>query len=95
MKLTGRALADLLAADLSELDLVAIMVDAVSFADHLCVVALGIDIAGTKHPLGLVEGSTENTTAVRSLLVGLRDRGLDVTKPVLAVLDGAKHSRRP
>ena len=27
---------------------------------------------------------------VRGLLVGLRDRGLDVTRPILAVLDGAK-----
>ncbi len=88
--MTETALADLLAADLTGLDLVAIMIDGVHFADHLCVVALGIDIDGTKHPLALVEGSTENTTLVRGLLVGLRDRGLDVTKPILAVLDGAK-----
>jgi putative transposase len=88
--MTEHALADLLAADLSGLDLVAIMIDGVHFADHLCVVALGIDIDGTKHPLALVEGSTENTTLVRGLLVGLRDRGLDVTRPILAVLDGAK-----
>ncbi|MGH3588861.1 MAG: IS256 family transposase [Pseudonocardia sp.] len=90
VKLTETALTDLLAKDLSELDLVAIMIDGVHFADHLCVVALGIDIGGTKHPLAVVEGSTENTTLVRSLLVGLRDRGLDVTKPILAVLDGGK-----
>jgi putative transposase len=88
--MTEHALADLLAADLSGLDLVALMIDGVHFADHLCVVALGIDIDGVKHPLALVEGSTENTTLVRGLLVGLRDRGLDVTKPILAVLDGAK-----
>jgi transposase-like protein len=88
--MTEHALADLLAADLSNLDLVAIMIDGVHFADHLCVVALGIDIEGTKHPLALVEGSTENTTLVRGLLVGLRERGLEVTKPILAVLDGAK-----
>jgi putative transposase len=88
--MTETALSDLLAADLSELDLVAIMIDGVHFADHLCVVALGIDIDGTKHPLALVEGSTENTTLVRGLLVGLRERGLDVTRPILAVLDGAK-----
>src|SRR3954449_2569865 len=87
---TEHALADLLAADLSGLDLVAIMIDGVHFADHLCVVALGIGIDGVKHPLALVEGSTENTTLVRGLLVGLRDRGLDVTRPILAVLDGAK-----
>ena len=45
-----------------------------------------------KHPLAPIEGSTENTTLVRGLLVGLRDRGLDVTRPILAVLDGAKGS---
>jgi transposase-like protein len=88
--MTETALTDLLATDLSGLDLVAIMIDGVYFAEHLCVVALGIDADGTKHPLALVEGSTENTTVVKSLLVGLRDRGLDTSKPVLAVLDGAK-----
>jgi transposase-like protein len=90
VKLTETALADLLGADLSGLDLVALMIDGVYFAEHLCVVALGIDIEGTKHPLGLVEGSTENTTVVKTLLSGLRDRGLDTTRPILAVLDGAK-----
>lgn len=88
--MTETALSDLLAKDLSEVDLVALMIDGVYFAEHLCVVALGIDIDGTKHPLGLVEGSTENTTVVKTLLVGLRDRGLDTTRPILAVLDGAK-----
>jgi putative transposase len=87
---TETALAGLLAADLSELDLVALMIDGVHFADHLCVVALGIGIDGTKHPLGVVEGDTENTTVVKDLLVGLRDRGLDTTRPILCVIDGAK-----
>jgi transposase-like protein len=87
---TESALAELMAADLSELELVAIMVDGVNFAQHLCVVALGIAVDGTKHPLGLVEGDTENATVVKRLLVSLRDRGLDTTKPTLFVLDGAK-----
>jgi putative transposase len=87
---TERALAQLMAADLAGLDLVAVMVDGVGFAEHLCVVALGIGIDGTKHPLALVEGSTENATLVRDLLVGLRERNLDVTQPILAVLDGSK-----
>src|SRR3954453_9429416 len=90
VKATETALAELLAADLSELDLVAIMVDGVHFAEHCCVVALGIDAEGAKHPLALAEGSTENTTLVRGLLADLRERGLDTTKPILAVLDGSK-----
>jgi putative transposase len=61
---TETALADLLAADLSGLDLVALMVDGVHFGEHICIVALGIDIDGLKHPLSLVEGSTENATLV-------------------------------
>ena len=87
---TETALAELLDRDLSGLDLVVLMVDGVHFADHLVVVAMGIAIDGTKHPLALAEGSTENATLVTDLLVGLRDRGLDVTKPVLVVIDGSK-----
>jgi len=91
---TERALAELLAADLSGLDLVALMVDGIRVAEHTCVVALGITIDGTKVPLGLAEGATENTTVVTDLLVGLRDRGLEVTRPILVVIDGAKALRR-
>jgi putative transposase len=87
---TEGALEEMMHADLTGLDVVAVMVDGVHFADHLCVVALGIGIDGTKHPLGVVEGSTENATVVRSLLTNVRDRGLDVTRPVLVVIDGAK-----
>jgi putative transposase len=87
---TETALAAMLTVDLSGLDLVALMIDGVHFADHLCVVALGIGIDGTKHPLGVVEGDTENTTVVTGLLADLRDRGLNTTRPILCVLDGAK-----
>jgi putative transposase len=88
--MTERALDELMHADLSELELVALMIDGVHFAEHLCVVALGITIDGTKIPLGVVEGSTENATVVKALLTDLRDRGLDVCRPILVVIDGAK-----
>jgi putative transposase len=91
---TETALAQLLGADLSELDLVGLMIDGVHFGEHCCVVALGIGLDGTKHPLSLVEGSTENATLVTELIVGLRERGLDVTRPILVVLDGSKALRR-
>jgi putative transposase len=91
---TETALAQLLAQDLSALDLVGLMIDGVHFGEHCCVVALGIGIDGTKRPLSLVEGSTENATLVTELIVGLRERGLDVTRPILVVLDGSKALRR-
>jgi len=62
----------------------------VHFGEHVCVVALGITIDGVKVPLAIEEGSTENATLVTSLIVGLRDRGLDFTRPILAVLDGSR-----
>ena len=92
--MTETALAELLAKDLSGLDVVVLMVDGVHFAETCCVVALGIDIEGTKHPLALVEGSTENATLVTDLLVGLRERGLDVSRPMLVGIDGSKALRR-
>src|SRR5690242_752320 len=87
---TETALEQLMSRRLDDLDLVAFMVDGVHFGEHTCVVALGIGIDGTKHPLAVEEGSTENATLVTGLIIGLRDRGLDVTRPILAVLDGAK-----
>ena len=92
--MTETALAELLSRDLSGLDLVALMIDGVHFAESCCVVALGIDIEGNKHPLALVEGSTENATLVTGLLVDLRERGLDVTRPMLVGLDGSKALRK-
>jgi hypothetical protein len=90
---TEHALAELFAQDLSGLDLVALMVDGIRVVDHTCVVALGITIDGTKIPLALAEGATENTTVVTEVLTGLRERGLEVTRPILVVLDGARLRR--
>jgi putative transposase len=87
---TGTALQQLMSRRLDDLDLVVFMADGVHFGDHTCVVALGIDAGGVKHPLAIEEGSTENATLVTDLITGLRERGLDVTRPVLAVLDGSK-----
>ncbi len=44
--------------------------------------------------MSVVEGTTENATLVTELIVGLRERGLDVTRPTLAALDGSKALRR-
>jgi putative transposase len=65
-------------------------VDGFDFAGHTMVGALGVTSDGTKVPLGVVEGSTENATVVRGLIAGLRDRGLDASEGILFVLDGGK-----
>jgi transposase-like protein len=75
---------------LTDLVLPVIMIDGIRFGGYLLVAALGIDTTGVKHPLAVVEGSSENTTLVSLLLTGLRDRGLDTKRATLFVIDGGK-----
>jgi len=84
------ALDELMARDLSELAVAALMVDGVHFAEHCCVVALAICADGTKVPVGLWLGDTENKTVVTHLLADLVDRGLSADGGLLVVIDGAK-----
>ncbi len=70
--------------------LVVLMIDGQVFAGEHVIAALGVDETGRKHILGLVQGSTENSTVVQHLLDDLIERGLDPTQRMLSVLDGAK-----
>ena len=87
---TEAATAALLARDLSELDVAAIMIDGLNVADQMIVVALVITTDGTKVPAGLALGDTENTVVVAGLLADLVARGLRFEHGILAVLDGAR-----
>lgn len=49
---TEHALAEMMSADLSGLDLAALMLDGVHFGEHTCIVALGIGIDGHLVPAG-------------------------------------------
>lgn len=87
---TQAALDVLLGRDLSELDVAVLMIDGVNFADTCCVVALVITADGTKVPVGLREGDTENGRLVKDLLADLVARGLADDRGLLVVIDGAK-----
>ena len=90
VKQTETALDELMSRDLTELDVKVLMLDGEHMADRCVVVALAITADGTKVPVGLWDGSTENKTVVRSLLADLVDRGLNATDGLLVVIDGAK-----
>jgi transposase-like protein len=75
---------------LDALDLVALLIDGVHVGEHCIVVALGIDNSGTKHALGLWDGSTENAAVCQSLLADLQSRGLRTDRSLLVILDGSK-----
>jgi len=87
---TRKALDELLGRDLSALDVAVLMIDGVDFAGACCVVALVVTADGTKVPVGLRLGDTENKTVVTALLADLVDRGLDASGGLLVVIDGAK-----
>lgn len=87
---TAERLGEFRARDLSDHRWLVCFIDGFDFAGHVMVGALGVTADGTKVPLGVVEGSTENAAVVRGLVTGLRDRGMDVTGGILFVLDGGK-----
>jgi putative transposase len=87
---TETALAELMARDLTELDIKVLMLDGEHMAERCVVVALAISADGTKVPVGLRDGSTENKTVVRALLADLVERGLAFDDGLLVVIDGAK-----
>ena len=80
-----------LEAPLGHLDILAIQIDGLHMGDDLVLLgAIGIDLSGEKHVLGLMEGTTENAAAAQALLDELIRRGLDPKVPRLFILDGAK-----
>jgi transposase-like protein len=92
--LTEAKLASWFSAPLGALDLCVVMVDGLAFREHCVLVALGIASDGTKHALGLREGTTENTAVAQALLADLVERGLPTDRALLFVVDGAKALRR-
>jgi putative transposase len=80
-----------MASDLSGLDLLVIQIDGIHMDEDLILVAaIGIDANGDKHPLGLVEGATENAATAQALIDNLIARGIDPAVPRLFIIDGAK-----
>ena len=79
--------------DLSNENVVAIVLDGKTFAEATMVIALGITMTGEKRFLGFVETDTENTQVLTPFLRSLLERGLDISQGVLVILDGGKGLR--
>src|SRR5205807_726822 len=80
--LSAERLAEWMTSDLSKLDLLVIQIDGLHIGNDLVLVAaLGIDADGHKHPLGLIEGATENAAVVQALIDNLIERRLEQEEP--------------
>jgi transposase-like protein len=73
-----------------QVEILVIYIDGQRFAEHHILSAVGVDLEGHKHVLGIACGATENAAAVKQLLTGLRERGLPTDRKYLFVIDGAK-----
>lgn len=76
-----------------QVGILVIYIDGQRFAEHHILSAVGVDIEGHKHVLGIGSGATENAAAVKQLLTGLRERGLPTDRKYLFIIDGAKALR--
>jgi transposase-like protein len=92
-KATATKLKEFQERDLSGYDVVALVLDGKSFAKDEMVIALGVTTQGDKVFLGFVQTDTENAVVVTSFLRGLKERGLDLSRGALVVIDGAKGLR--
>jgi len=89
----ARLLEQLLDRRWDDVEILVIYIDGMRFGSHHVISAVGVDRAGSKHVLGIQLGATENAAAVKDLLVGLRERGLNTSQRYLFVIDGAKALR--
>ena len=71
---TKAALSELMARSLADLDVAVLMIDGLDAAGQFVDVALVITAGGTKVPVGLWLGDTENKTVVTALLADLASR---------------------
>ena len=92
--MTQARLKKAMSAPLKPVEWAALMIDGIEFADHVVLIALGIDVSGDKHVLGIREGSTENAAVCRALLADVLDRGFPSDKHLLVVIDGGKGLRK-
>jgi len=87
---SAKQLAQLMERRLDEMDICVILLDGKEFGDTTIITALGIDMAGNKHILGLWPGATENSDVCGSLLDDMIQRGLSVGMQYLFIIDGSK-----
>jgi transposase-like protein len=91
---TAEKVRELMNRKLDKIDCCVLMIDGIRFGDHTVIIALGIDTKGIKHLLGLWQGATENARVAKSALEDIVERGLQIDRPMLVVIDGSKALRR-
>lgn len=87
---TKKKLDEWLKRRLEDIALTSIFIDGLVFGEHVVLIALGVDVDGHKHVLGIHEGATENAVACGALLDDVIERGVRTDRSLLFTVDGSK-----
>ena len=88
IQVTSQKLREFRERDLTNFKPFAIFLDTIHRGDEAFIVALGMNLAGEKMPLGFWEGATENSDICNALLNDLETRGMKLVKRIIWATDG-------
>ena len=89
-----KALKEFESRDISNKDIIVLLIDGKSLAKEEILICLGITIKGEKIVLGFAQSHTENSRSIKQLSRQIINRGLDYTKGLLIVTDGSKSIKK-
>jgi len=87
---SAEALKEFQERDISDKDIIAMLIDGKSLAKHQIVIAMGITMKGEKLVMGFIQSTSENSRAIKQFLKELISRGLNYQKGILCITDGSK-----
>ena len=88
VEITSKKLQEFTERDLTSFHPFAVYIDTVHRGSEAFIVALGVDLHGSKMALGFWQGATENSEICNGLLADLERRGLKLVKRIIWVTDG-------
>jgi len=87
---TAKTLKEFENRDISQHDIIALIIDGKSLFKEGVIICMGVTIKGEKIVLGFIQSTTENHRSIKQLLKQLIRRGLNFYKGILVVSDGSK-----
>ena len=90
----ARVLKELAERNYADTEILIVYLDGIQFGEYHVLGAIGVDVQGKKHVLGLREGASENSTVVSAMLEDLVARGITPDRRRLFVIDGSKALRK-
>ena len=77
-----------------QVEILVIYIDGQRFAEHHILSAVGVDVEGHKHVLGIACGATENAAAVKQLLTGSRGCATEGCRPTANICSSSTVPKR-